>query len=143
MNTIEEAIEDIKKGRIVFGGGGIKPDINISRDTLLNFSVINKIIMKGWIRDFSMQYSDDNRDNVFKITNSKEYLNRIQKIIFNQFINYINRFDSNITKDLKSNDIEFLEKQIIANIARNIWSNEDYYRIILDDDEFILKAYDN
>ena len=40
-------------------------------------------------------------------------------------------------------DIEFLEKQIIANIARNIWSNEDYYRIILDDDEFILKAYDN
>ena len=90
-----------------------------------------------------MQYSDDNRDNVFKITNSKEYLNRIQKIIFNQFINYINRFDSNITKDLKSNDIEFLEKQIIANIARNIWSNEDYYRIILDDDEFILKAYDN
>ncbi len=99
--------------------------------------------MKGWIRDFSMQYSDDNRDNVFKITNSKEYLNRIQKIIFNQFINYINRFDSNITKDLKSNDIEFLEKQIIANIARNIWSNEDYYRIILDDDEFILKAYDN
>ena len=99
--------------------------------------------MNGWIRDFSMQYSDDNRDNVFKITNSKEYLNRIQKIIFNQFINYINRFDSNITKDLKSNDIEFLEKQIIANIARNIWSNEDYYRIILDDDEFILKAYDN
>ena len=90
-----------------------------------------------------MQYSDDNRDNVFIITNSKEYLNRIQKIIFNQFINYINRFDSNITKDLKSNDIEFLEKQIIANIARNIWSNEDYYRIILDDDEFILKAYDN
>ena len=90
-----------------------------------------------------MQYSDENRDNVFKITNSKEYLNRIQKIIFNQFINYINRFDSNITKDLKSNDIEFLEKQIIANIARNIWSNEDYYRIILDDDEFILKAYDN
>jgi len=132
-----------KKGRIVFGGGGIKPDINISRDTLLNFSVINKIIMKGWIRDFSMQYSDDNRDNVFKITNSKEYLNRIQKIIFNQFINYINRFDSNITKDLKSNDIKFLEKQIIANIARNIWSNEDYYRIILDDDEFILKAFDN
>ena len=99
--------------------------------------------MKGWIRDFSMQYSDDNRDNIFKITNSKEYLNRIQKIIFNQFINYINRFDSNITKDLKSNDIEFLEKQIIANIARNIWSNEDYYRIILDKDEFILKAYDN
>jgi hypothetical protein len=99
--------------------------------------------MKGWIRDFSMQYSDDNRDNVFKITNSKEYLNRIQKIIFNQFVNYINRFDSNITKDLKSNDIEFLEKQIIANIARNIWSNEDYYRIILDDDEFILKAFDN
>ena len=90
-----------------------------------------------------MQFSDDNRDNVFEITNSKEYLNRIQKIIFNQFINYINRFDSNITKDLKSNDIEFLEKQIIANIARNIWSNEDYYRIILDDDEFILKAYDN
>jgi len=59
------------------------------------------------------------------------------------FINYINKLDSNITKNLKSNDIEFLEKQIIANIARNIWSTEDYYRILLDNDEFVLKAYDN
>ena len=127
-------------GRTVYGGGGINPDIIIAKDTSLNYKLLNEIIIKGWIRDFSMQYSDQNRNNLFKIADSQEYLKRMEEIILNRFINYITKKDKNLELDLKAQDKLFLKKQITANIARNLWSSEDYYRIIIDSDEYIKKA---
>ena len=75
-----------KLGREVYGGGGINPDIKIQRDTTLNFKMINLILINGWIRDFSMQYSDRNRNNIFKTTSSKEYLSKIEEILLSQFL---------------------------------------------------------
>ena len=132
-----------KGGREVFGGGGIRPDVIIKRDTTLNYKIINTIIMKGWIRDFSMQYSDNNRNNIFEVTDSQEYLQRIEDIIYAQFINYLKKIDSNISEEITTKEKKFLKKQITANIARNIWSNIDYYRIILDRDEYIIEALKN
>ena len=127
-------------GRTVYGGGGINPDIIIAKDTSLNYKLLNEIIINGWVRDFSMQYSDQNRNNIFKIENSQEYLKRIEEIILNQFINYISKKDKDLRLNLKIQDKSFLKKQITANIARNLWSNEDYYRIIIDSDEYVNKA---
>ena len=129
-----------KKGRNVFGGGGISPDIKISRDTTLNFRTINKIIINGWIRDFAMQYSDNNRNSIFQINDSKEYLIRIEEIIYNQFLNFIQKNDKNIKNEISDFDKKYLKRQVIANIARNIWNIEDYYKIILDKDEYVISA---
>ena len=132
-----------KEGREVFGGGGIRPDVTIKRDTTLNYKIINTIIMKGWIRDFSMQYSDNNRNNIFEVTDSQEYLQRIEDIIYEQFINYLNKIDADVTEEITIEEKKFLKKQITANIARNIWSNKEYYKIILDRDEYIVEALSN
>ena len=129
-----------KLGREVYGGGGINPDIKIQRDTTLNFNMINLILINGWIRDFSMQYSDRNRNNIFKTTSSKEYLSKIEEILLSQFLKYIDDIQAGISKKLNKADIKYLKKQIKANIARNLWSTEDYYRIIIDDDEYIKAA---
>ena len=129
-----------KLGREVYGGGGINPDIKIQRDTTLNFKMINLILINGWIRDFSMQYSDRNRNNIFKTTSSKEYLSKIEEILLSQFLKYIDDIDTGISKKLNKADKKYLKKQIKANIARNLWSTEDYYRIIIDDDEYVKAA---
>ena len=127
-------------GRTVYGGGGINPDIIIAKDSSLNYKLLNEIIIKGWIRDFSMQYSDQNRKNLFKIADSQEYLKRMEEIILNRFINYTIKKDKNLKLDLKAQDKLFLKKQITASIARNLWSSEDYYKIIIDSDEYVKKA---
>ena len=127
-------------GRTVYGGGGINPDIIIAKDSSLNYKLLNEIIIKGWIRDFSMQYSDQNRKNLFKIADSQEYLKRMEEIILNRFINYTIKKDKNLKLDLKTQDKLFLKKQITASIARNLWSSEDYYKIIIDSDEYVKKA---
>ena len=129
-----------KLGREVYGGGGINPDIKILRDTTLNFKIINLILINGWIRDFSMQYSDRNRNNIFKTKSSKEYLSKIEKILLSQFLKYIDDIDKDISEKLNNTDKKYLKKQIKANIARNLWSTKDYYRIIIEDDEYVKAA---
>ena len=135
-----------KLGRTVYGGGGINPDIIIAKDTSLDYKIINQIIINGWIRDFSMKYSDLNRKNIKEITNSKDYLKAMEEIIYNQFLNYISKKDNGFDKTIKEADKRFIKKQVIANISRNLWSNEDYYRIMIDDDKYIntgLKIIEN
>ncbi|MDA9228205.1 S41 family peptidase [Flavobacteriales bacterium] len=132
-----------KKGRLVYGGGGITPDIRIERDTNLNFLLINQLIIKGWIRDFSMQYSDKNRNNLFKTEDSEEYLIRMEEIIYNRFTNFVNKKDKDLLKDAEVNEEDYIKRLIISNIARNIWGNEDYYKIKIKDDQFITKALSN
>ena len=87
-----------------------------------------------------MQYSDNNRNNIFEVTDSQEYLQRIEDIIYEQFINYLKKINANVTEEIKIEEKKFLKKQITANIARNIWSNIEYYKIILDRDEYIIEA---
>ena len=134
---------ETKKGRLVYGGGGITPDITIIRDTNLNFLLINQLIIKGWIRDFSMQYSDKNRNNLFKIEDSEEYLIRMEEIIYTRFKNFINKKDNDLLKYAQVSEENYIKRLIISNIARNIWGNEDYYRIKIRDDQFINKALSN
>ena len=87
-----------------------------------------------------MQYSDNNRNSIFQINDSKEYLIRIEEIIYNQFLNFIQKNDKNIKNEISDFDKKYLKRQVIANIARNIWNNEDYYKIILDKDEYVISA---
>ena len=53
------------------------------------------------------------------------------------------KIDADISEEITIKEKIFLKKQITANIARNIWSNIDYYRIILDRDEYIIEALKN
>lgn len=129
-----------KNGRIVFGGGGINPDIIIKRDTSINYKIINEIIINGWIRDFSMKYSDLNRKKTSTIINSSEYLKQIEEIIYKQFINHINQNDSTFNVKVNQKEKDFLKRQVIANITRNLWNNEDYYRVLMEKDQYVNKA---
>jgi carboxyl-terminal processing protease len=139
----DSVIYKTKKGRLVYGGGGITPDITVPRDTNLNFLLINQLIIKGWIRDFSMQYSDKNRNSLFNIKDSEEYLIKMEEIIYVRFKNFINDKDKNLLSDANRYDENYIKKLIISNIARNIWGNKDYYRLRLKDDKFMIQALSN
>ena len=42
--------------------------------------------------------------------------------------------------DLGKNEVFYLEKQIRARIGRNLFGDEIFYRVLLEDDTFIEKA---
>ena len=90
-----------------------------------------------------MQYSDKNRNSLFNIKDSEEYLIKMEEIIYVRFKNFINDKDENLLSVANRYDENYIKKLIISNIARNIWGNEDYYRLRLKNDKFMMQALSN
>ena len=53
----DNIISKTKKVHKILDEGGILPDIEVKTDSTLNYSEINLIISKGWINEFTLNYS--------------------------------------------------------------------------------------
>ncbi len=53
-------------GRVVYGGGGIMPDIFIPLDTTKYSSLFNEIVRKGVFGSFAVDYLENNRESLLK-----------------------------------------------------------------------------
>ncbi|MBN2521522.1 MAG: PDZ domain-containing protein [Bacteroidales bacterium] len=129
------------KGKVVYGGGGIMPDIFVPYDTSDYTEYYKEITNKGLIYRFSFEYADNNRKKLSEFNNYKslqKYL-KSQKIL-NKFISYAE--NKGINKNQQDIDIskKLLETQLMASIARNILDNEGFYPIIAEIDYTLHKA---
>ena len=129
--------------RIVYGGGGIMPDIFVSLDTSYLYRYYNRIQRNQLINNFSLEYLDKNRSSL-----TKKYPD------FNQFNMKFNATDDmvetivangekeGIERDQESINftLEQMKKEIKAIIARDLFTRDNFYRILNQDDKTILKA---
>ena len=121
------------KGNIVYGGGGITPDILIAIDTTLNSKKLAVFFSKNWVFDFCFEYADKLRE----ILTENALLNTD---IWTPFTAFVKKKDANFIFDLEKNEIAYLQKQIRASIGRNLFGNEIFYKLLLEDDKFVEKA---
>mgnify|MGYP001327441538 CR=1 FL=1 len=127
-----------KKGRIVYGGGGINPDIIIERDSNLNYSQINILIRKGWINEFCFEESE-----IFRKQNIQNYKQININTTFNKFIQYLKLKDRKFNLSLGAIESKYLKTLLLANISRKLWDNNIYYKILSQEDEYIKQAINN
>ena len=121
------------KGNIVYGGGGITPDFFVPTDTSLSSKKLSVFFSKNWIFDFCFDYADGHRDNF-----TKEQL--LKRYIYTDFVSFVSNKNSDFEFDLSANEKSYLIKQLKANIGRNLWGNEIFYSILLEEDEFVKSA---
>ncbi len=130
-----------KLGRIVYGGGGIMPDIFVPRDTTafspLYFDLLNKSVPYK----FAIKYTDDNRAKLNTFTSwQKLYSHLKTQNLFDQIKN--NKLSADITfsnEDITTSQNE-IEKLTIAYIARNILGDNGFFPIWFSNDITIDKA---
>ncbi len=129
------------KGRTVYGGGGIMPDIFVPRDTSEYSPYLNKVVNYGYLYQFAFQYSDKYRDKLktFKTWQKmQEYLK--SQPVLNEFIAFAKtKGVAENTKDIAISK-NFIVSQLYAYISRNIWGDEGFYPILLQNDETVLRA---
>lgn len=130
-------------GRTVYGGGGIMPDIFMPVDTTFATKLYTDLIRKGIFNRFTVDYVMKNRELI-----SNEYSN---------FENFYKQFEvtDEMISDFRSlaeeegvewNDEQFqrsepmIKLQLKALIARNEWSQSEYYRVVMNEDKVIKKA---
>jgi len=121
------------KGNIVYGGGGIMPDYLVANDTTLDSKKLSVFFSKNWIFDFCFDYADKHREGF-----TKEQL--LAKSVFTDFMYFVKNKDADFVFDLKENDKAYLNRQLKANIGRNLWGNEIFYRILVEEDRFVERA---
>ena len=121
-----------KKGKILYGGGGIIPDVFIPIDTSTYNEQLSNLNRKDLIRSFAFDYTKRNREKI-----EKQSLNyfikyfQIDNNTMNLFVEKCKKEGVNlIVNDLNINDLEILETQLKAFIARNIWNDDGFYPII-------------
>jgi len=129
------------KGRTVYGGGGIMPDIFVPRDTSEYTPYLNRIVNYGYLYQFAFQYTDKNRQKLNAIKgwqNMDKYLD--SKNILNQFTTFA--ASKGVKPDSKQIAIskKFILTQLKAYITRNIQGDEGFYPLFYKDDKTVKTA---
>ncbi len=131
--------------KIVYGGGGIMPDIFIPIDTTKSSTYYTNLIRKGILNQFTLSYLDKNRKDLFaKYPTFEEFKKKfsITDDIMNALIASAEK--EKIKKDEKGLAIsgDLLKLQMKALLARDLWKNDSYFEIINEVNDAYQKALD-
>ncbi|MEA4976218.1 MAG: S41 family peptidase [Paludibacter sp.] len=129
--------------RTVYGGGGIMPDIFIPIDTTRYTEYHRKIVAQGIVNKVVVQFNDKNRDKLKKkykdfekyyreFTVDADILNQIRVMAEKEGVVYDEE------QFRKSEDL--IRLQLKAIIARDMWSVNEYYRIMDAENESLQHA---
>ncbi len=129
-------------GRIVYGGGGIMPDIFVGLDTVGASEYLSIVSYRGILNQFGFDYADAHRKDLesFKGYQAFERDFDVDKNLLDSFVGYAE--EKGVTPDTGGINLskEVLKLRIKAYIARNIWGNDGFYAIMNDDDKVIREA---
>ncbi len=130
-------------GRNVYGGGGIMPDIFVPLDTSHHYSYLNKLRRKNVTYNFVLDFVDQNRESIHQKYSDFEAFNENFKITDSVVAEVVERgVKEGVEKDEESLEFvkESLRKELKAYIARDLFSRNDMFKVLNDDDDVISKA---
>lgn len=128
-------------GRIVYGGGGITPDIFVPEDTSAVTSYYAEAIYSGIIFTFAYNYTDENRSNLNhfdNITQMASYLKR--QGIVEKFAQYANNHGLKRRNLMIRQSNNLLERMLISRIIYNMMDESALYEYLNQDDDVIRSA---
>jgi len=128
-------------GRIVYGGGGIMPDIFVPRDTAGASSYFTNLINRNIIYEFAFQYTDRNRNLKNKF---EDYQSLLAYLKSQPLLDEVVSFAESKGIRRRPTLIEISRKQIEnltqAYIIRNFFGNDGFYPVYLATDPVVKKA---
>lgn len=128
-------------GRIVYGGGGIMPDIFIPRDTDGISSYYTSIVNSGALYLYALDYSDKNHDRLSSFKTWQELYEHLQsQPLLADFINFASTKGIRKRPALIQLSAKLIETQLQAYIVRNFFDEEGFYPIFQKDDITLRQA---
>lgn len=126
------------KGKVVYGGGGIIPDIFVPKDVSIENETIQYVSRSGFMSYFIFEYLEKNRP-LFKNITFKDLVENYQvsDTLAQEFINYAQFNEAQI--DIKSHE-KTLKKALKANIAQQLYGPNEYEFVMNQDDAMLQKV---
>ena len=130
-----------QNGRVVYGGGGITPDIFVPEDTTGITSYYKEAAMSGLILQFAFEYTDENRDKLKKLGGMTEMMNYLKRNnIVDKFAAYADKNGLKRRNLMIKKSNALLERYIISRIIYNILDEQSWTEYLNQDDPTIKKA---
>ena len=131
-----------RKGRVVYGGGGITADIFIPRDTTGYTPYYNKVANAGLMYTYAFRYVDNHRNELKRFRDTNSLLDHLRRqSLLKDFTKFAETkgIKLDIPQIIKSEKL--IEETLYAYIARNI-DNTDvmFYQIINQNDKCVTSA---
>ncbi len=126
------------KGKVVYGGGGIIPDVFVPKDTSVENETIQYVSRSGFMSYFIFEYLEKNRP-MFKNLAFEDFVKsyEVTDVMMKDFMEYA-KFDQ-AQIDLKSYS-GTLKKSLKANLAQQLYGQNGFEYIMNQDDPMILKV---
>jgi carboxyl-terminal processing protease len=120
------------KGKIVYGGGGIIPDVFVPIDTT---SYMNNFYFIA-ITNFAFEYVDRNRRQIAEKWTLETFITHFDSDarVYDEFYAKIKEFNPSIKAQ------KILQKYLKSSIANEIFGDVGFYRMQHKDDKMILKV---
>lgn len=128
-------------GKLVYGGGGITPDIFVPLDTTGRTSYFSELFVKGTFNQFAFDYADKNRKQLSSMGFEKFRSSfEITEGALQEFFLLAERLG--VSADAKEAAVSrtLIKNLLKAGLARQIWGNEKFYVILNSTDKAVLKA---
>jgi len=130
--------------RVVFGGGGITPDIFVGLDTSWSSKYYNRLVRAGIFNQFVLQFVNNNRPVLEKdypaVTDFIKKFN-VDTAFLNTFYQFAT--DKKITLDSLENytrSIPTIANQLKALIAQDLFNSSAYYQVANTQNPIFIKA---
>lgn len=150
VNNIEHVAEKdtskpifkTKKGRTVYGGGGITPDYILKNERITNYT--SNLLRQNVFYQYILNYVEKNGKAVSSTygTDLSKYVNefKFSEADLEKFILFAASKEVVFNEEDYKTDKDYIATRLKAQLARNYWKNEGWYSVMLTTDNQIEKA---
>ncbi len=123
------------KGKIVYGGGGIVPDVFVPIEMEHSKGNVSYLLQSGILGQFVFEQLDHNR-SAFKGLSFEQFTAKMNEtdLYFSSFQKYISK--NGLELNLDSNKV-MVKRFLSAEFARQLYNEDKYFEIVLKEDSMI------
>lgn len=130
-------------GKVVYGGGGIMPDVYVPIDTLGVSDYFGRLNYRGIFFQFGFDYVDRHRKELVSVYKTPEaFINQfnIQQKLMDEFVKFA--AEKGIDEDAEglALSLDLIKNRIKATVGRNVYGEDVFYPVINEMDTTIKKA---
>ena len=130
------------KGRTVFGGGGIMPDLFVPADTSDRSAYLSELFFSGAINQYAFDVADRQRERLKSYRGPEAFAERYTLDPAQMQGLAKEAASLGVKEDARgmARSERLIAERLKAGIARNIWGEAGYYRVVIGTDSLYLAA---
>ncbi len=132
---------ETKKGRTVYGGGGIMPDYFVPLDTTMNSAYVSKLFNSDSSREFLLDFVTKNKESFKGMTVDQYYNNyKVNDAMLMELTEYGKKNKVEFDAQDFNKSKEYLRILVKAHLGRQLYDDSAFYKVINDINEVYLQA---